>query len=160
MRRSFSFTQKILFLPAIAAVALLLVLVLTISFGNSNQGRLQSIRGGYYLSVQASRDLQETLVGLQRSLQDAVTARDIDRLEEADSLSQHFQQVLAGLRRNPVADSAGLDSLRAAFDTYYVHARETSNGSGSPGFMPSGVALTTRSNPAGSLDPVVTCIAG
>ena len=126
MRRSFSFTQKILFLPAIAAVALLLVLVLTISFGNSNQGRLQSIRGGYYLSVQASRDLQETLVGLQRSLQDAVTARDIDRLEEADSLSQHFQQVLAGLRRNPVADSAGLDSLRAAFDTYYVHARETS----------------------------------
>jgi len=34
--------------------------------------------------------------------------------------------------------------------------RDTSSGSGSPGFMPSGVALTTTSQPDGSFDPVRT----
>ena len=34
--------------------------------------------------------------------------------------------------------------------------RDTSSGSGSPAFMPIGVALTTRSKPAGSLEPVRT----
>jgi hypothetical protein len=36
----------------------------------------------------------------------------------------------------------------------------TSMGSGSPAFMPSGVALTTMSNPAGSFDPSVTFCCG
>lgn len=34
--------------------------------------------------------------------------------------------------------------------------RDRSTGSGSPSFMPSGVALTTRSYPAGSFEPVLT----
>ncbi len=38
--------------------------------------------------------------------------------------------------------------------------RCTSTGSGSPGSMPSGVALTTRSKPAGSRSPVHTLSAG
>ena len=39
-------------------------------------------------------------------------------------------------------------------------SRDMSMGSGSPGFMPSGVAFTTRSMPAGSLLPVLTAMAG
>ena len=38
--------------------------------------------------------------------------------------------------------------------------RDTSSGSGSPSFMPMGVALTTRSKPAGSGLPVFTSMAG
>ena len=38
--------------------------------------------------------------------------------------------------------------------------RSTSIGSGSPGFIPSGEALTTTSKPAGSRDPSVSFSAG
>jgi len=60
-RLSFSFRQKILLLPGLAAVALLLTLVLTVSLGRKNESRLRTIRDGYYPSVQLSRTLQEEL---------------------------------------------------------------------------------------------------
>ena len=46
-RLSFSFRQKILLLPGLAAVALLLTLVLTISLGRTNEAMLLTIRDGY-----------------------------------------------------------------------------------------------------------------
>lgn len=122
---SFSFRQKILLLPGIAAVALLLVLVLTTSFGRTNESRLRSIRDGYYPSVQSSRTLQEHLALIQRSLQDAATARDPDRLTEADSLRGVVVGQIDQMRSNPVAKVASLDSLQGTFDSYYALARKT-----------------------------------
>lgn len=121
-----TFAQKILALPGIAAVALLLVLVLTVSLGTANERRLRSIRDGYYPSVQASRTLQEGLVQLQRALQDAVTSRDAERLSEADSLRAGFVAALAAVRSNPVARTTTLDSIAADFDAYFALARPTS----------------------------------
>ena len=97
-----SFRQKILLLPGIAAVALLLVLVLTASLGRTNESRLRSIRDGYYPSVQSSRTLQEHLTKIQRSLQDAATARDAERLAEADSLRGLVVAEFVRMRTNPV----------------------------------------------------------
>lgn len=122
---SFSFRQKILLLPGIAAVALLLVLVLTTSLGRASERRLRSIHDGYYPSVQSSRNLQERLALIQRSLQDAATARDIDRLTEADSLRGVVVAEITRMRSNPVAKVVALDSLQATFDTYYALARKT-----------------------------------
>jgi methyl-accepting chemotaxis protein len=122
---SFSFRQKILLLPGLAAVALLLVLVLTTSLGRRNESRLRSIRDGYYPSVQSSRALQEHLALIQRSLQDAATARDADRLGEADSLRGVVVGEIAQMRANPVARVAALDSLQGTFDSYYALARKT-----------------------------------
>ena len=64
-RLSLRFRQKILLLPGIAAVALLLTLILTVSLGRTNEVRLRTIRDGYYPSVQLSRSLQEDLSKLQ-----------------------------------------------------------------------------------------------
>ena len=120
-----SFRQKILLLPGIAAVALLLVLVLTASLGRTNESRLRSIRDGYYPSVQSSRTLQEHLTKIQRSLQDAATARDAERLAEADSLRGLVVAEFARMRTNPVVKAAALDSLSGTFDSYYALARKT-----------------------------------
>ena len=67
-----SFAQKIIVLPVIALVALVAVVGITTQLNRSNRERLTSIRDGYYPSVQGSRSLQEILVALQRSHQDAV----------------------------------------------------------------------------------------
>jgi methyl-accepting chemotaxis protein len=124
-KRSFSFRQKILFLPGFAALALLLVLVLTTSLGRASERRLRSIHDGYYPSVQSSRNLQEHLALIQRSLQDAAAARDVDRLTEADSLRRVVLGEITLMRSNPVAKLAALDSLQTTFDTYYALARKT-----------------------------------
>jgi methyl-accepting chemotaxis protein len=126
VRKSLSFRQKILVLPGVAAVALALLLVLTTSFGLVNERRLRTIRDGYYPSVQASRDMREELAGLQRALQDAVGARDAERLEEADSLRASFGRRVSALRPNDVADVAQLDSIERGFNDYFTIARATS----------------------------------
>ncbi|MBX6332410.1 MAG: hypothetical protein IRY91_11235, partial [Gemmatimonadaceae bacterium] len=114
-----SFTQKIILLPTIAAAALILVVGITVSLGRVNQERLESIRSGYYPSVQGSRSLQEILVALQRSLQDAVQDQNQRRLLEAEELSRRFESTRADLLKNPVANHAALDSIGRAFDEYY-----------------------------------------
>jgi methyl-accepting chemotaxis protein len=126
LTKTLSFRQKILVLPGVAAVALALLLVLTTSFGLVNERRLRTIRDGYYPSVQASRDMREELAGLQRALQDAVGARDAERLEEADSLRASFGRRVSVLRDNAVADRAELDSLEREFNDYFTIARGTS----------------------------------
>lgn len=124
-RFSLSFRQKILLLPGIAAVALLLTLVLTVSLGRTNDARLRTIRDGYYPSVQVSRSLQENLSALQRQLLDAASARDSERLAVADSLRESIAAALQQAKHNPVARVATLDSIATAFDAYYVLARQT-----------------------------------
>lgn len=125
---SFGFRQKILLLPGLAAVALLLTLVLTVSLGRKNESRLRTIRDGYYPSVQLSRTLQEELSQLQRTLFDAASARDKDQLAGADSLRRAIADALRKAKRNPVANAASLDSINAAFTQYYILARKTTEG--------------------------------
>src|SRR6476646_7952706 len=114
-RLSFSFRQKILLLPGLAAVALLLTLVLTVSLGRQNEGRLRTIRDGYYPSVQLSRTLPENLSRLQRTPLDAAAARDKDQLEGADSLRTVIADALREAKKNPVANVASIDSIAGAF---------------------------------------------
>jgi methyl-accepting chemotaxis protein len=121
----FSFAQKIIILPSVAALALVLVLGITTSLGRTNQQRIESIRDGYYPSVQGSRSLQEILVALQRSLQDAVQSGNQLRLQEAQELANRFESTRADLMRNPVADHAALDTLGRGFKAYYSLAYET-----------------------------------
>lgn len=125
-KRSLTFRQKILVLPGVAAAALLLLLIITTALGVSNEQRLRVIQDGYYPSVQASRGLREDLAGIQRALQDAVGARDAERLADADTLRARVGAAIAQLRTNPVAETAAIDSLERSFGAYYTLAHETS----------------------------------
>lgn len=128
MRKSvgLSFTQKIIILPGVAALALLLVLGITARLDRIGQERLTSIRDGYYPSVQGSRSLQEIIVAQQRSLQDAVQDNSPMRLREAQQMAQQFESTRQELLRNPVTDHAALESIGRAFAAYYGLAAATS----------------------------------
>ncbi|GEM_PF-5741135 len=113
-----SFAQKILILPGIAALALLLVVGITIGSDRINRQHLMSIRDGYYPSVQGSRSLQEILVALQRAYDDAVQEANPIRLRQADQLAKSFEDTRSHLLRNAVADQAALDSIGRQFTAY------------------------------------------
>lgn len=121
-----SFAQKIISLPALAALALLLVLGITIRLNRTNEQRLASIRDGYYPSVQGSRSLQEVLVAFQRSHQDAVSQGNALRLREAAQLAQTFETTRTDLLHNPVSDHAALDTIGTVFADYSKLAMATS----------------------------------
>ena len=80
------FRRKLMLFPALAAVALALILLVSVGLGAINERRLTRIERGYYPSVLVSRTLGERLSGIQRTMQDAVAARDADKLADADSI--------------------------------------------------------------------------
>ena len=117
--------RKIALPPAIAAMALGLVLTATAVLGRSERGALSRIEQGYYPALQTQQQLAALLGAWQRQLQDAAAASDRDGLSEADSLAVEFHRVLASGHGNPVVPAAELDSLGAGFDRYATLARAT-----------------------------------
>src|SRR4051812_34400154 len=82
--------KKLTQLPNLAAAALGVSLVLTVTFGVVNSHRLSTIEHEHYPLMQAARSLQETLSKIQRELQDVAAAADTSRLTVADSLNRAF----------------------------------------------------------------------
>ena len=124
--RHWDFRRKILLFPAVAAAALVIILVLVLSTSLLTERRLSRIERGHYPSVQLSRTLEQSLSDIQRGLQDAVAAREIDRLAEVDSAHAAVVTLLQSARENPLIDHARLDALTVEFERYYTLARETS----------------------------------
>ena len=118
---------KLLVLPAFAILGLTIVMISASYFNSRADHELQLVHRGYYPSVQLSRDVEDAVVTLQRSLQDGVAASDAAAI--AGTAKIH-QQVLARIdagKTNPViCPRADLESLRAAIDSYYLLASETS----------------------------------
>ena len=125
MLRRWTLARKIALAPALAGLALTAILVATVVFGGAQRGALSRIERGYYPALQTQQRLQGLLGSLQRRLQDAAAASDLDGLAEADSLRDEFLEVLAGAEANPVASLAEIARLRSEFSGYYDVARHT-----------------------------------
>jgi methyl-accepting chemotaxis protein len=124
--RHWEFRRKILLFPAVAAAALVLILLLVLLSSVMTERRLSRIEEGHYPSVQLSRTLEQSLSDIQRGLQDAVAARDADRLAEADSIHAGVIALLESAQENPLIDRARLDLLTREFARYFTLARATS----------------------------------
>src|SRR6476661_1592555 len=111
--------------PALAGLALTAILAATVLFGGAQRRALSRIERGYYPALQAQQRLQTLLGSLQRRLQDAAAASDLDGLAEADSLRNEFQRALTGAEANPVASRAEITRVRGDFAGYYAVARHT-----------------------------------
>src|SRR5262249_23204672 len=94
-------------------------------FGRSNGALLQAIEVGHHPALQLSRDLQQILADAQRGMQDAVAAKEADKLQETDALRDAFLKELDEARGNPVVPHGELDQQRTAFQDYYQLARAT-----------------------------------
>ena len=120
------FDRKIRLLPIVAAWALGLILLTNLVVGLQSDRRQQQLYAGGYPALQTSQSLVATLVATQRGLLDAAAASDTDRFATTDSLRQAFGGQIAAARSNSQFEGAELDSLDAAFASYYQQARDAS----------------------------------
>jgi methyl-accepting chemotaxis protein len=129
MLASWKFKHKIALLPCLAGVAFLASLAATVALSSRQASLLTGLQGGYYPSLELSRDLEAGLARIQRALEDAGMAETCvspfalgttDKLKEANALRDSFLTDLAALKANPVAEPATLAELQRAFDAYYT----------------------------------------
>jgi hypothetical protein len=76
--------------------------------------------------MQTTRSLEVALWRLQRVLQDAVSAADPARFDEADELSRLAAAELRSIESNETVGDAEVAHLRDEFAAYYARARATS----------------------------------
>jgi len=117
---------KLMLLPGLASLGLLLALATAWGFGRQNLNLINRIQTGYLPAAQVSRSMVESLEKIQRSLQDAVTAQDLDMLAAADQEHARFNALLEQARTNPVMDAKRISEISTAMDDYYKLAHTTS----------------------------------
>jgi methyl-accepting chemotaxis protein len=120
-----SFRYKMLIAPTLAMIGFCVVLLVTLTLGSRSVTKMQEVQNGYYPSVELSRDLEGDLSAIQRGLQDAVAAKNMDALSETDALRDEFIQRLNERKTNPLADRRELDQLQSDMSDYYTTARAT-----------------------------------
>jgi len=125
--RRWTLARKIALPPALAALALGIILAVTAVLGGEQGRALSRIERGYYPALQTAQRLQVLLGALQRRLQDAAAAGDADALLEADSLANEFRRVVDAARENPVVSATERTRLGSDFDAYYTVARRTTD---------------------------------
>jgi len=117
------FTHKIMMVPALAALAFGVIFVL--AWGGSTEGeRLTSrIRDQFYVLLEHGQELELLAVQLPYTLQSAMTAGDIEMIEEAADLRDRFHVVVEQARGVPGIHSGDMDSLGVLCDEYFSVAR-------------------------------------
>ena len=120
------FSQKVGLMPIVAGVGFVLILLVSVALGRRSEHRLSLIEGGYAPSLDLSRNLEEQMSLLQRSMQDAVAAMDPELVTATEGIRVAFHRLLDSAGTNPVADARELADLGRQFDAYYTVARATS----------------------------------
>ena len=123
LTRGASVHQKIRLLPLVAALALLLILFLTVTFGFTNERRLSRIEREDYPALRLTDSLQYILARTQRRLEDSRTLRDTMQLSRTDALRDVFIATVASADSAHVPDRRALVAQRDAFARAYQAGR-------------------------------------
>lgn len=91
---------------------------------SKNEKLLTQIEATSYPSLELSRDLEEMLASVQRGMQDAVAAADMELLKDVDKQWVTLLKRLAEARQYATLDTKKLDSLRIELMEYYDVARQ------------------------------------
>ncbi len=121
-----TFRRKMAILSGLVALALGLVLCISVGFGLLNDRSLRRIERELYPSIELSRTLEEILATAQHGLQVAVAVSDTDALVASDSVRQAFRAAIAQGQRDLPAERARLAGIETSFLAYYGLARNTS----------------------------------
>lgn len=140
--------RRIRGLPVVAAVAMTIILAVTVLLGSMATRGTMTVQSGYYPAVRLSRDLRERTETVQRRLQDAVASKDQDRLAEADAQVDTMTRAIDSAQIASGARDVRLARLRGDLQDYYTLARATTSrmmsGETSDALTASVDTLTTR----------------
>ena len=125
MLKNMKIRTKIILVPALAAVAFLLIFVINTILGSQNNQLLVSIEEGFFPALEMSRGLEGILENVQRDMQYAASAQDEDALNETETLKSQFLTLIDNNKENPVINAAVLDSIKSTFSEYYPLAFQT-----------------------------------
>jgi methyl-accepting chemotaxis protein len=125
MVKNWSISRKVALMPAVAALALLLVALGGRLAVTGNESLMTKIENGYFPAADLTRDLTETLAGIQQGLKDVAMTQDADAIGEPDELSKVFLDLAGRGRENPTLDERDLAALETRFQSYYDLARST-----------------------------------
>jgi methyl-accepting chemotaxis protein len=123
MFRKLKFVHRVLMMPAIAALALVLILGTTVFAVARTESFSTMIEVGYFPATEMHHDLHEILTSIQRALQDAAAAHDPAGIQEADALKEKFLERLQKESANPAVDAAEVEHLRGLLNAYYSLGR-------------------------------------
>jgi methyl-accepting chemotaxis protein len=123
--RNLSIGRKVALLPALAVLALVLVLVAMPLALTQNESLMSRIENGFFPASELTRDLVETLAGIQRGLQDVAVTQDGELLAEPDRLRDVFLERLGHAHENETFVVEDVTALETRFKAYYKLARET-----------------------------------
>jgi len=119
MFRKLKFVHRVLMMPAIAGLALVLILGTTVFAVARTESFSTTIEVGYFPATEMHHELHEILTSMQRTLQDSAAAHDLAGLQEADALRDRFLARLEKERRNPAVEAAEIERLRGLLNAYY-----------------------------------------
>jgi hypothetical protein len=114
VKRRLSLRQSILLAPAVGFVLLLVLLAVTYSLGKRNEAQLERIRIEYQPALALSRELQDDLGVLQRTLQEAVASEEEGQIALADALCNQFLERVSQGENEPGSDRVRLHEIAAA----------------------------------------------
>jgi hypothetical protein len=120
------FRTRLLVPPLVAAVALVATLLTVRGLAARSTRLLEDLREGHVPALEASRDLEDRLDAVQRTLEEAVATEDAAALARADDTRAAVLAGLDALAALPLSDRVVVAEARARFQAYYAGARSTS----------------------------------
>ena len=125
MLKNVKFRVKILIFPIIFVFILIAIFAVSTVFNQRNKTLLSETKEVFFPSIEMSINLSYKLLIIQKSLQDAVAAAEIDQLAETDSVASDFSNTCLSLA-NISNDKPAIDSISKIFEIYYVIAKDVS----------------------------------
>jgi methyl-accepting chemotaxis protein len=126
MLNKLRFRYKFMLMPAITVLALLLGLFLNFYYGRKNLEAVNVMANGHVPAWEFSRDFLQTVDSIQRTIQDAVSGKDIYLLKSAEPLRDRILERLERRKTRVNPDPAFYDDIKGVFTDYYRFAQNTS----------------------------------
>ncbi|RPJ52805.1 MAG: methyl-accepting chemotaxis protein, partial [Acidobacteria bacterium] len=118
-------SHKMLLMPAIAALAFLLIIALTATGRKKNEELMAQVRSGNFQALELCHALDKAVFQMQRQFQDAITAADQDRIDEVAKLHDTCLKDLVKAKNYGGFREAELEAIIASLEAYYPLARST-----------------------------------
>lgn len=118
--------HRISLLVVLATVALAITTSVTLVLGRRAEEQLTGIETRYVPLIELNADLERMFAATTRALEDAASAGEESKLDEADRSSAALLTRLAQSERTVIDNGADPKALAASFRAYYTIAREVS----------------------------------